>query len=180
MCNRLHTRMEKVMEKISIRSGAVNIFRTANHTTKEQNTKHSNPFGLSFKGNVLQADVFSSSKPKVQNNESFIGKITEKTKAVKSTIVGGINNFNTELNTRFNNGINKIVSFGKKIGHNTKELWRKANETNIVWDLSGLSDSFKNFGKIGEKTESYKVKDLVKRPIGDLENMFKEELAALG
>ena len=105
LCYQLHTRMEKVMEKISIRSGAVNIFKTAGHTTKQQETKHSNPFGLSFKGNDLQADVFSSSKPKVQNNEGFIGKIAEKTRAVKSTIVGGINNFNTKLSTRFNNGI---------------------------------------------------------------------------
>ena len=163
------------MEKISIKNSAVNIFRTAGTTTKQQETKHSNPFGLSFKGNVLQADVFSSSKPKTENKESFFGKVADKTRAFKSAVVGGINNFNTELNTRFNNGINKIVSFGKKIGHNTKEIWRKANETNIVWDFSGLSESFKNFGKTKE-VDKYSVTELVKRPVGELESMLKEEL----
>lgn len=166
------------MEKISIKSGTVNIFKTVSHT-KHQETKHSNPFGLSFKGNVLQADVFSSSKPKVHNDETFIGKIADKTRAVKSTIVGGINSFNTKLNTRFNNGINKIVAFGKKIGQSTKEFWDKANETELVWDLSGLSETFKNLGKHNDG-EHYKVKDLVKKPVGDLENMFKEELALIG
>ena len=168
------------MEKISIKSSAVNIFRTAGRINQKE-TKHTNPFGLSFKGNVLEADVFSSSKPKVQNNETFMGKVVERTKAFKSAVVGGINNFNTELSTRFNNGINKIVSFGKKIGHNTKELWRKANETNIVLDLSGTTKgiSFERIEK-AEKGESYNVMDLVKRPVSELETMFAEELATIG
>ena len=54
--------MERKMEKISIKTGRVNIFKPVQHNNNEQ--KHSNPFGLSFKGNVLQADVFSSSKTK--------------------------------------------------------------------------------------------------------------------
>lgn len=170
-------RMEKVMEKISIKSSAVNIFRTASRINQKE-TKHSNPFGLSFKGNVLEADVFSSSKPKVQNNETLLGKVTERTRAFKSAVVGGINNFNNQLSTRFNNGINKIVSFGKKIGHNTREFWRKANETNIVWDFSGLTKGI-SFERV-EKGESYKVPNLVKRPVSELETMFKEELATIG
>lgn len=166
------------MEKISIKSSAVNIFKTVSKINQKE-IKHSNPFGLSFKGNVLEADVFSSSKPKVQNNESLIGKAVEKSKAFKSAVVGGINNFNTQLSTRFNNGINKIVSFGKKIGHNTREFWKKANETNIVWDFSGITKGLKNFGKT-ETGESYKVGDLVKKPVCELETMFKEELATIG
>ena len=165
------------MEKISIKSSAVNIFRTANRIN-HQETKHSNPFGISFKGNVLQADVFSSSKPKTEKSEGIIEKAANKTRAFKSAVVGGINNFNTELNTRFNNGINKIVSFGKKIAHNTKEFWNKANETNIVWDFSGLTEGLKGFGK-SKETDSYKVCNLVKRPVCELETMFKQELATL-
>ena len=172
------------MEKISIKNTAVNIFKPA---TKTQESKHTNPFGLSFKGNVLSADVFSSSKVKTENHENtgIFGKIAEKGRAVKSAIVGGINNFNTELGTRFNNGINRIVSFGKKIGENTKALWKKANETNIVWDFSGLSESFKGFANmdvadiIGHRKDSYRVKDLVKRPVGELETMLRGELEGI-
>ena len=166
------------MEKISIKSSAVNIFRTTSRITNQE-TKHSNPFGLSFKGNVLQADVFSSSKPKIKKNENVIEKITNKTIAFKSAVVGSINNFNTELNTRFNNGINRIVSFGKKIGHTTKALWDKANETNIVWDLSGLTEGLKGFKK-SKEADIYKVSELTKRPVCELEEMFKTELATIG
>lgn len=165
------------MEKISIKNSAINIFRTTSRIN-QQESKHSNPFGLSFKGNVLQADVFSSSKRK-SSDENIMGKISEKTKAFKSTIVGGINNFNNKLNTRFNNGVNKIVSFGKKIGHDTKELWRKANETSFVWDFEGLSNSIMSFGK-NRINSKYSVSELVKRPVSELEIMFKEELAVKG
>ena len=86
------------MEKISIKTtNRVNIFKPVQH---ENDQKHSNPFGLSFKGNVLQADVFSSSK-KTNEGTSITSQIAEKGRAVKSAIVGGINNFNTELKTRF-------------------------------------------------------------------------------
>ena len=42
------------MEKISIKTGRVNIFKPVQQNNEQ---KHTNPFGLSFKGNVLQADV---------------------------------------------------------------------------------------------------------------------------
>lgn len=173
------------MEKISIRTGSVNIFRNV-HGTKNQSkeTKHTNPFGISFKGNVLQADVFTSSKSKDENSVGVLGKIAEKGKSVKSAIVGGINNFNTKLNTRFNNGINKIVSFGKRVGENTKAFWKKANETNIVWDFSGLSESIKNIANmdikdIGKNRNSYRVSDLIKHPVSDIEAMLKCELEGI-
>ena len=145
------------MEKISIKNTAVNIFKPA---TRTQETKHSNPFGLSFKGNVLQADVFSSAKTKSSEPTGVFGRIAEKGRAVKSAIVGGINNFNTAI-------------------------WKKANETNIVWDFNGLSESFRGFASmdvadiIGHRKDSYQVKDLVKHPVSELETMFRTELDSI-
>lgn len=170
------------MEKISIKTSAVNIFKTANHTTKE--AKHSNPFGLSFKGNVLQADVFSSSKVRTHEETGVMGKIAERSRAVKSAIVGGINNFNTELSTRFNNGINRIVSFGRKIGENTRAMWQKANETNIVLDFNGLGESIKHIANMDIKDiimrkDEYSVKELSKHPVSELETMFRAELEGI-
>ncbi len=167
------------MEKISIKTGAVNIFRTATASHQNTETKHSNPFGLSFKGNVLQADVFSSSKTKNQEKTGFVHTITEKGRAVKSAIVGGINNFNTELNTRFNNGINRIVSFGRRIGEGAKSLWQKANETHFVWDFNGLSNGIKDLANkdIKEIVNPTRGKqDLSHHTVGELETMLKEEL----
>ena len=172
------------MEKISIKTGTVNIFKTTG-TKHSGETKHSNPFGLSFKGNVLQADVFSSSKAKTKDSAGVIEKIAERGRAVKSAFVGGINNFNTELSTRFNNGINRVISFGKKIGENTKALWKKANETNIVFDFSGLGEGLKEFANrdivdvLGLKN-SYSIRELSKHPVCELETMFKSELGIVG
>ena len=166
------------MEKISIKSTAVNIFKTA---PKTKETKLTNPFGISFKGNVLQADVFSSSKAKTTEKGGVLNSISEKGRAFKSTIVGGINNFNTELKTRFNNGINRIVSFGRKIGENTKAIWKKANETNLVFDVTGIGENIKNIATMDVKDifaagSTYSVKSLTKRPVGELESMLKCEL----
>lgn len=167
------------MEKISIKTGAVNIFKPI-HQNKE--SKHTNPFGISFKGNVLQADVFSSSKPQVKEEKTGITqRIADRGRAVKSAIVGGINNFNNELSSRFNNGINKIVSFGKKISENTKSFWKKANETFYILDFENLSNGFRKFSNIGTSPkESYTVKDLVQRPVSELETMFRSELGIEG
>lgn len=175
------------MEKISIKPGAVNIFRTAqtNHSGQTTETKHSNPFGISFKGNVLQADVFSSSKAKTKEHTGVMDRITEKGRAVKSAIVGGINNFNTELNSRFNNGVNRIISFGKKIGENTKAFWKRANETSYVLDFSVFGENFnqlanKDITEIFGRRNEYSVKELSKHNVGDLETMFKSELGIEG
>ena len=172
------------MEKISIKTNRVNIFKPVQQNNQEQ--KHSNPFGLSFKGNVLQADVFSSTKTKTTEGTGIASQIAEKGRAVKSAIVGGINNFNTELKTRFNNGINRIVSFGKKIGENAKTAWRKANETSFTFDFSGISEDFNGWANrdildvIRGRKDEYNVKNLVKRPVSELKTMLHDELEIKG
>ena len=61
---------------------------------KQQNTINSNklstnPFGVSFKGNVIQADVFQSAKKAAEN----VG-IMQRGKIFASAVVSGINSFN--------------------------------------------------------------------------------------
>ena len=160
------------MEKISIKTSTVNIFKPVSH---KHETKHTNPFGISFKGNVIQADVFDSSKVKTEEKKGIIKGISDKTRAVKSAFVGGINNFNTELSTRFNNGINKIVSFGRKIGETTKDFIKKANETYIVFDVNKLSTKI---GHLHSTKNAYEVKNLLKRPVSELETMLNKEIEA--
>lgn len=171
------------MEKISIKTNRVNIFKPVQ---KNEEQKHTNPFGISFKGNVLQADVFSSSKAKTTETQGLGAKIAQKSLAVKSAIVGGINNFNTELKTRFNNGINRIISFGRKLGDNTKAAWRKATETSYTFDFSGFSESFNGWANmdivdfIKGKGQTYSVKELTKRPVSELRTMLHDELEIKG
>ena len=98
------------------------IGRISLHTTKAAKASASNamanqlatnPFGVSFKGNVIQADVFeSASKSNIAQN------ITEKSKLFASAVVSGINNFNESFKSR----MNSMVSFGKKITTNVFQI----------------------------------------------------------
>ena len=85
--------------------------KAAQRTTANQNAQanklSTNPFGVSFKGNVIQADVFESAKKSSTN-------IAERGKLFASAVVSGINNFNESFKSR----MNSVVSFGKKITTN--------------------------------------------------------------
>ena len=74
------------------------------------------------------------------------------------------------------------ISFGRKIGDNTKAAWRKAKETNYVIDFSKFSESFNGWANmdiidfIKGRGQSYRVNDLAKRPVSDLKTMLHNEL----
>ena len=123
----------------------------------------SNPFGVSFKGNVIQADVFEKAAPKLTN------KLTEKGKLFASAIVGNVNNFNNSLKSR----MNAIVSFGQKIKTNVVEAFDKAANTEISLDFEAFANTIKN--RFFPDSQ-YKVKNLVKMPVSDLKNLWKAEM----
>ena len=61
---------------------------------KQQNSStHSNPFGVSFKGNIIGADVFVNEK-KIESN---IAKPLNKMKLFFSAIINGNNIFNDKI-----------------------------------------------------------------------------------
>ena len=156
------------MDKISIAKITPNIFKP--QSTENKQSAHSNPFGINFKGNVLAADVFESSKPKetVSSTNPF-AQANEKSKLFASAIVGGINSFNNAFKSR----MNAIVSFGRQIKENIAQSWEKAKNTEITFDFNALTESIAN-----KFNNPYSVTNLTKRPVTDLEMMLKEELSA--
>lgn len=124
---------------------------------KTQNNKLStNPFGVSFKGNVIQADVFQSAK-KSSNN------IAEKGKLFASAVVSGINNFNESFKSR----MNAIVSFGKKVTTNVFDTIERIGNTEITFDMEGIKNRL-------FPDREYSVKNLANKSVDDLKTMWTD------
>lgn len=115
---------------MEIRSISEKIFKTSpNKIENNQNqSNHSNPFGVSFNGNVVKADVFES---KEKSNVAFKGaalaeKVSNRSKMVISTIVGSVNSMNQAISSR----LDSVVSFGRRIGERVTMTWNCMNPTN--------------------------------------------------
>ncbi len=123
----------------------------------EKNQLATNPFGVSFKGNVIQADVFESSKQSIGKN------ISEKSKLFASAVVSGINNFNEAFKSR----MNSVVSFGKKITTNVFDTIERIGNTEVKFDMEGIKNRI-------FPDRQYSVKNLTNKPVEELKNLWSE------
>lgn len=153
------------MQKISpLRSSieAFNKFKalrsTKNEKVKENQKAQTNPFGITFKGTVIQMDVFEKAdkkeKAEASKGISLKERMQNTGKLLASAWVGTINKFST-LKTN-------AIAFGSKIKTNTIAMVKKAQElgnTKVELDL------FK-----------YNVSRLQNKPVNELEAMLTNEL----
>lgn len=116
----------------------------------------SNPFGVSFKGNVIQADVFESANKK----ENIIA---QKSKMFASAVVSGINNFNEAFKSR----MNAIVSFGKKVTENVFDTMEKIGNTEIKIDMDGIKNKL-------FPDRQYSIKQLSNKSVDELRGMWED------
>ncbi len=139
----------------------------AKKATKASETKSSlssNPFGVSFKGNVIQADVFEKAVPNISQ------KVMSKGRIFASAIVGNINNFSDTFKTK----MNSVASFARRISSNISETFEKASNIEISLDFQDFKNTFMN--KFFPDNQ-YKVKNLVKQPVANLSTMWEEALS---
>ncbi len=116
------------MQKISPLRSSIEAFnkfkalRAGKNTNDEQKTQ-TNPFGIAFKGTVIQMDVFEKTN-NGDNTTSTHGTIKEKlqnaSKLLTSTWVGTINKFSSVKNN--------VIAFGNKIKDNTVATYKKVQE----------------------------------------------------
>ena len=160
------------MEKISINKNGLGIFKISpKKDVVKDSTVSSNPFGVHFKGNVIQADVFETTKNSVIK-ESLKEKIANTGKVFKSSIVGGINSFNNALKQKTSG----IISFGHKAKESITRAIDFANNYDLGVELKKTFDSiYSSFANINQ----YSVKNLTKRPVSELESLLKAELSIL-
>ena len=159
------------MEKISINRNGLGIFKgIGKKQTTPKNSASTNPFGISFKGNVIQADVFDTARSTI-NRVGIRERIANTGRTFKSAIVGGINSFNNAVKER----ANAIVSFGRR----TKETISNAIDFANNYDVAeGLRNAFTSLRNRIVSSNEYSVKNLTKRPVSDLRTMLSDELAA--
>lgn len=149
------------MEIKSISSISGKLFRTGtNKVEKSENQNHTNPFGVSFKGNIINADVF-------EEKNSGLTERQNRGKMLVSTLVGSINSINSSISKR----LNSVVNFGRRIGETTANLWNQARGIDMGTFFAGLPDKMSALGG------TYSVNNLQKRPVSELEAMLQERLA---
>lgn len=154
------------IKKINLNIGKTSASKNEN-VKQNINNLSSNPFGVSFKGNVIQADVFEKS-----SDTNLVDKMSEKSKLFASAIVGSINNFNNSFKAR----MNSVVSFGQKIKSNVFDTFEKISNasSNMGTSFNGFTTSLRN---TLFPNSQYSVNNLVKIPVSDLESMLTSELS---
>lgn len=153
------------MDKMKISQTNFSMFKPMSKDERQE--VHSNPFGINFKGNVLAADVFESSKAEKEVSTSNpFAKVSSKSKMVASAFVGSMNSFNEAFRSR----VNSIISFGKQIKDNLSNSWEFAKNTEIKLDFKGLTESIAS-----RFNNQYSVNSLLKQPVDDLGAMFASE-----
>lgn len=139
---------------------SLHTIKAAQRTNAQQNAQvnklSTNPFGVSFKGNVIQADVFESAKKSSTN-------IAERSKLFASAVVSGINNFNESFKSR----MNAIVSFGKKVTTDVFDTIERIGNTEITFDMSAIKNRL-------FPDREYSVKNLTNRSVDELKTMWND------
>lgn len=150
---------------MEIKSISSKIFKTASKTAA-RTTEHNqtNPFGVSFKGNMVTADVFTNTSSKLAQKASNKGKM------VVSAIVGSMNDFSSAMSAR----LNSVVSFGRRIKENAADLWDKANKYEIHFDfVDSITTRISELNKYG-------VDNLRKNhSVSELEEMLTSQINLL-
>ena len=156
------------MQKISPLKSSIEAFnkframrakKAGNTETKNDSVAQTNPFGITFRGTVIQMDVFEKSETTDTTNTtttspSLKERLKNTGKLLASAWVGTINKISS-LKTN-------VIAFGNKIKNSTIEFAKKVQEiSNKEVDL----DIFK-----------YNVSRLQNKPVSELRTMLANEL----
>lgn len=150
---------------MEIRSISKNFFKTAS-CKAENNNNQTNPFGVSFKGSFVPADVFVPSSGKIGE------AVTKKSKMVTSAIVGSINSLSQSLTSR----LNSIVNYGRRMRENAANFWNNAKNTEIHLDFLNTQNIKNILNTNINEWMTNKMIPLNKRSVADLENMLNEAI----
>lgn len=158
------------MQKISPLKSSIEAFnkfkamranKAGKSETKNDAVAQTNPFGITFKGTVIQMDVFEkteSGNKATATSPSLKERLQNTGKLLASAWVGTINKISS-LKTN-------VIAFGNKIKTSTIDFAKKVQEIgNREVDL----DIFK-----------YNVSRLQKQPVSELRTMLTNELQGVG
>ncbi len=149
------------MQKISPLRSSIEAFNKFKLTKKinqgETNNTTTNPFGISFKGKVIQMDVFE----KVENNKTMSPSLQQRLKDTGKLLASA---WVSTMN-KFSQFKQNAVAFGNRIKESS------INTFNKVKEFGGQKIEFDYF--------KYNVSNLVNKPTSELETMLKAELKGI-
>ncbi|MBE7706452.1 MAG: hypothetical protein E7Z91_04340 [Cyanobacteria bacterium SIG30] len=143
------------MQKISPLKTSLEAFKRfkvdrAKNIDLKNNSVATNPFGITFKGTVLQMDVFESASAKAPNK--IIERMQEAGKLAASAWTGTIN--------RISSVKENVIAFAGRIKNNTKDFIHMLNTTNVEFDFM-----------------KYNVSNLTRRPVSELGSMLEHQIS---
>lgn len=162
---------------MEIKSISQKIFRTSPNKTENNHNKvdsnHTNPFGVNFKGNIIQADVFDKSE---KSSISFKGaeiaaKVANKGKIWSSAMVGALN---MNINEAMSKMLNPVKSFGRKVKENALNV-----KTNAIAMKDKAVTACKDFVNTSLKMD-FALINYEKLDVPELKNIFVNRIAARG
>lgn len=147
---------------MEIKSISQKIFRTAPEKTQ---ANHTNPFGVNFKGNMINADVFDVSFEGSKENlvKKAANGISNRVNKLKDAMnIGSINSF---VSSR----LESVTNFGKRIKASAVNAWNNLNESVLRLDIDKVGSRIKSSLSI----QNYSKNHLKKNPLEDLSGMME-------
>lgn len=147
---------------MEIKSISQKIFKT-NSVNSENKSNHTNPFGVNFKGNMINADVFEPSFEGTK--ETLAQKAANKLSGVRNKLsdamnVGSINSFISKK-------VDAVVDFGKRISEGVSKLWNEAKSYEVNLHIYDNLKQERNYSKVV----------LRENPTIHIESLLKKDLA---
>lgn len=162
---------------MEIKSISNKIFKTASKTNENQTNQsnHTNPFGVNFKGKMITADVFDSSeKSEVSFAGNIASKVAGKSKLITSTFIGAMGNLSNSISGTLNKAVNTFKNAGKSINR----VWNYLNDTNVSISFDLVKRSSRRLADIYTDNKVYNVSELLKKnPLDYIGPKFKDAVA---
>lgn len=156
---------------MEIKSISKNLFGVKQKNCESNQT---NPFGVSFKGNVIPKDIVSADVFVGPAKANIADKVAGKAKRVASAFVGSMGDVSAAISTRFNS----MVSYGRRIKSNISSAFEQARSFRPMDCLRSAGESLKSNLSF---SSDYNVGRLLKMEsegaMTNTENMFRDVLA---
>ena len=131
------------------------------------NTKHestvaraSNPFAAStFKGNVLTADVFESSKTKTSTPVTNL-----LTKKLTFSVFAGSNN---NIGSKMKQAMESVVAFGARMKDTVVNTWQKMSDTDVIGSINNEIYNY-NVRKMEANNTTAKLGEMLQAEIANI------------
>lgn len=154
---------------MEIKSISQKIFKPGAASKKFENSNQTNPFGISFKGKIINADVFETSETQKKNPFECISGLADAAGRGKLWASAAVSAAGQAMGKR----LNTVVSFGRRMKEKVAGSWNYLNNTNLAISFDLVKRNENGLFNL-TLSPAHSVSSLRKKPIGELREMFKD------